>query len=274
MSAASSCRAVLAPVPVTPPEKGPCSHCEWPAEWGNAVWRGNQFGRSVAKGVSTGFAALDAELPGGGWPCACLVEILQAHPSQIEWRLVGPSLPSVARGGRPVVLIGPPAPPHGPGLRHLGVEASQLVWIQAETASERLWCAEQLIRSNAAAALLLWLPQARPEQLRRLQVLAPNTEGVVFVFRPAAARHDPSPAPLRLLASPLVDWMLEVQVLKRKGPAHDGRLHLPSVPGGLEHVLTPRTRRPSLLVPAKEAPRHVVGRPAAAVARPAATVLG
>ena len=34
-----------------------------------ALWRGDQLGSPVTSVVSSGFAALDAELPGGGWPC-------------------------------------------------------------------------------------------------------------------------------------------------------------------------------------------------------------
>ncbi|WP_431258889.1 hypothetical protein ACQ86G_00875 [Roseateles chitinivorans] len=97
--------------------------------------------------------------------------------------------------------------------------------------------------------MLAWMPQAAPEQLRRLQVLAQSFEGPVFLFRPLAARHDPSPAPLRVVATIAVDWALDVQILKRKGPAHETPLRLASIPGGLEQVLTPRVMRPSTMRP-------------------------
>ena len=41
---------------------------------------------------------------------------------------------------------------------------------------------------------------------------------------------------------------LRVHVFKRRGPVHDGVLVLPSVPGGLSSVLTPRLKRPSQLI--------------------------
>ncbi|MGN6825924.1 translesion DNA synthesis-associated protein ImuA [Paucibacter sp. M5-1] len=232
-----------------------------PADVAESVWRGDALGQGVNKVLSTGFAALDAELPGGGWPCGGLTEVLQAQPSLLEWRLIGPCLRSIVAGGAAVVVIGPPKRPHLPGLRHLGIEESDLVWIQAQAPSERLWCTEQLIKANAAGAILTWLPQARPEQLRRLQVLAQSCDGPVFVCRPIVAQHDPSPAPLRLLASPDLDWRLKVRIVKRKGPAHDGTLMLPSIPGGLVHVLTPRVMQPSQLIPSKEVPQHAVGSP-------------
>ena len=39
-----------------------------------SLWRGR--GAAVADGLPTGFAALDAVLPGGGWPRQGLVEII------------------------------------------------------------------------------------------------------------------------------------------------------------------------------------------------------
>lgn len=220
---------------------------ELPPEVEQALWRGTDLGRQVGPVLASGFAALDAELPGGGWPCQSITEVLSPQPSVLEWRLLGPCLARVVAGGGKVVVLGPPRTPHLPGLRHTGVDEKHLVWIQAQTPAERLWCTEQLVRSGACGALVAWLPQARPEQIRRLQVSAQACEGPVFLFRPEAARHEASAAPLRVLAAVGLDWELQVQVLKRRGPTHDGVVHLPSVPGGLDAVLTPRLRVPSRL---------------------------
>ncbi len=219
-----------------------------------AVWRGDALGRGTDTVWPSGFDALDAELPGGGWPGRQLTELLLPQFSLAEWRLAGPALRRVVADGAAVALVGPPKRPHLPGLMHLGLDERHLVWIDARTPSERLWCAEQLIKSNAAGAVLAWMPQAAPEQLRRLQVLAQSFEGPVFLFRPLATRHDPSPAPLRLQAAINVDWALDVQILKRKGPAHDTPLRLASIPGGLERVLTPRVMQPSTMRPVAPVP--------------------
>lgn len=235
--------------------------CDLPGELIDSVWRADQLGQARTAAVGTGFAALDAEIPEGGWPCGCLIEILQPQPSVQEWRLVGPSLRPLLKSGRAVVVIGPPKPLHLPGLRHLGIEEQQLTWVRADVPSRRLWATEQVLRANAAAAVLTWLPVARPEQLRRLQVIAQSCEGPVFIYRPLVARHDPSPARVRVVCRPLVDWQIEVQIIKRRGPAQEVPLKLASVPGGIEHVLTPRTRRPSALKSSKEN-QVVVGRSA------------
>lgn len=232
-----------------------------PSELANTVWRGNQLGGGRTAFVSTGFPSLNENLTDGGWPCGCLIEVLQSQPSLLEWRLLGPSLGPLVSGGRTVVVIGHPKQPHLVGLRHLGIEEDNLMWVKVDLPSQRLWATEQAIRSNAAAAILTWLPQARPEQLRRLQVLAQGCEGPVFILRSVEARHDPSPAPLRLLASVLFDWQLKVEIFKRRGPALENPILLDSIPGGLHHVLTQRMRRPSLIRATNEA-RRALGRPA------------
>jgi len=142
-----------------------------------------------------------------------------------------------------------------------------LVWVQAEAPAERLWVTEQLVKANAAGLLLSWLPQARQEQIRRLQVCAQACDGPVFLCRPAAAEHEPSAAPLRIQLRFCLDWELQVHLLKRKGPTHEGDILLPSIPGGLESIITPRLRKPSEIIAARERRdaqevTHVVGRPA------------
>jgi protein ImuA len=163
----------------------------------------------------------------------------------LEWRLLGGALRHVGRAGGQVVLIGPPKHPHLPGLLHEGANARQLIWVQAQTPAERLWVTEQLIKSDAAGVIVAWLPQARQEQIRRLQVCALACQAPVFLCRPQAARHESSAAPLRVHATYGLDWELRVEVFKRRGPALDRVLRLPSVPGGLESILTPRLLKPS-----------------------------
>lgn len=213
-----------------------------------AVWRGDALGRAVTATLPSGFESLDAALPGGGWPCQGLTEVLCAQGGALEWRLLGPALGRVCAAGRSVVLVGPPQPPHLPGLRFEGLTERQLVWVQAETPTERLWASEQLVKARSCGALIAWLPRARPEQLRRLQVLAGGGDAPVFLCRPAEAARSASAAPLRLLAQVGPDWSLQVDVFKRKGPPLAQPLQLTSVPGGLQAILTPRLCRPSVLL--------------------------
>lgn len=226
---------------------------ELPAEVEQALWRGTDLGAQSGPVVSSGFAGLDAALPGGGWPCQSISEVLSPQPSVLEWRVLGPVLGKVVAAGGKVVVVGPPKSPHVPGLQHCGIDDKHLVWVQATTPAERLWCTEQLVKAGACGALVAWLPQARPEQIRRLQVCAQACEGPVFLFRPAAAQHEASAAPLRVIASFALDWEIHVRVLKRRGAPHDGVIRLRSVPGGLDAVLTPRLQTPSRLLALREA---------------------
>lgn len=235
-----------------------------PSHIAQALWRGTEVGHGAGPVVATGFPALDAELPGGGWPCNALTELLQPQAALCEWRLLSPALATLAAAGGQILLVGPPKRPHAPGLSQLGMAQANLVWIAADTPAERLWATEQLIVSNPrGGAILAWLPQARAGQLRRLQVHAQGCDGPVFLLRPASAQHEASPAPLRVLARLGTDWELQVQLLKRKGAMLDSAIALTAVPATLAHFFTPRLLRPSqLLVPPETAHVRTLGRTA------------
>jgi protein ImuA len=247
-----------------------------PPQVAAALWQGDALGAAVGRRVASGHAALDAHLPGGGWPCGQLTEVLQAPGVHGEWRLLGPALaqllgappgmrkrdaaPRSARAqrgsatraaGHTLLLIGPPWHPHVPGLRQHGLADRQVVWVDVARQADRLWAIEQALKANVAAAVLAWLPQARPEHLRRLQVCAQRGEAPVFVFRPATARLDPSAAPLRLLIERVaavgqgmaLEGALQVRILKRRGAPHDELITLAARPGPWARVLAHRVHR-------------------------------
>ncbi len=219
----------------------------WPASVAAALWRGSDLGASTGSGTGrtlpSGHAALDEHLPGGGWPCGALTELLAPPVAPSPWRLIGPALALAANAGRagPVLLIGPPQQPHLPGLCLSGLAAAQFIWVDVQRQADRLWALEQALKANAAAALVAWLPQARPDHLRRLQVCAQRSEAPVFVLRPAAAQHEPSAAPLRLRWQADAQGMgLAVQILKRRGLPHEGWITLQGLPGPLQRVVQHR----------------------------------
>ena len=202
-----------------------------------AVWRADALASTMGAVLATGHAALDAELPGGGWPVGAMVEILQAQNGQNEWRLL---LPALARSGPgPVVLVGAPHMPFGPGLSAQGLAPERLLWITTAEPAPRMWACEQALRCAEVVAVLAWLPQARAEQLRRLQMAASEHAKFLFVMRPAYARAESSPAALRLLASVRSGkdgvWL---EILKRRGPPLERPLCLPARNGRLAALLS------------------------------------
>lgn len=194
-----------------------------PEELHPALWLGHQFGRTRGDGVPSGFAELDAQLPGGGWPRRTLSELLLPHPGIGEIRLLAPSLAAAQRGGRLVMLFDPPAQLSAWALAQLGLDVEQLLVVQTRQrvvpGSDSLWAFEQALRSGHVGALVAWLPpRLRAERLRRLQLAAQAHDGAAFVMREMAAGERPSAAPLRLALRAAGPDALALRVLKRRGP--------------------------------------------------------
>lgn len=168
----------------------------------------------------SGFAGLNTELPGSGWPVGMLTELITREAGIGELRLLVPLLRQLTRERKVVILLAPPMVPYAPALASFGIDLDYLIVIQAANAADRLWAVEQTLRSASFGSLLSWLPQkrTRPEHLRRLQLAAQTATGPVFLFRQLEAQFETSPAPLRLLLLPRPNEQLSVQVLKRRGP--------------------------------------------------------
>jgi protein ImuA len=204
-------------------------------------------GRPREAVFASGFAALDAALPGGGWPAGVLTELLLPHPGVGEMRLVAPVLARLQRQvhERCVMWFDPPAQPCAWALGALGLSARQLVLVRSEAvpampsitampkgrsravsgaasphaAAPLLWALEHALGSGHVGAVLAWLPARLPaDALRRLQLAAQAHGGPVFVLRGDEAARQASPAPLRLVLSAAAPDWLRVHVLKRRGP--------------------------------------------------------
>lgn len=192
-----------------------------------ALWLADRLARMpMAAGVrSTGFAALDAELPGGGWPAHGLTELLLAAPGSGELRLLAPLLAQGLEHAGSLLCVAPPLLPYAPALQALGWPLERLLLVQPESLADSAWAAEQALRSGACAAVLWWQGEARAPAaplataLRRLHLAAQEGRCPLFALRPADARLQSSPAPLRLLLESAAQGQLAVTALKRRGPA-------------------------------------------------------
>ena len=196
------------------------------------VWRAGEMaclGGANVQTVATGYPALSRVLPGSGWPCGAMTEVLQAQSGQHEWGLVVPALAALqaASPSGLVVLVGAPYCPFGPalGTRHFNMH--KLLCIKPTAKADNpalLWATREALSCADVVAVLAWLPDARSAHLRRLQIAADTHNKLLFVFRPLSAQNDSSPAPLRLKlagigqAANVGAHNLQIDVFKRRGP--------------------------------------------------------
>jgi len=217
-----------------------------------AIWRGNQLGSVGMPSVPTGFAALDAELPGGGWPTAALTEVLPQHEGIGELRILGYTLAQLSARGRWLAWIAPPYLPYAPALQAAGIDLAKLIFIKTRSPRETLWAIEQTLRSRTCGAVLAWPDKTTYPELRRLQLAAEGNPGLAVLFRAPHNASSTTPATLRLGLQSCAGE-LAVRLLKRRGAllAHPILLRPPAIvnrnkTGFKSHVVD----RPAFHVPA------------------------
>lgn len=208
-----------------------------PGRFSGSVWAGTQLAAASQPAVPTGYAALDAELPGGGWPASGLTELLFDAPGSGEWRLLAPALRAQA-AARPVVCVAPPLQPYAPALLGLSLPLPRFVWIDPPDPADAAWALEQALRSGGIGTALWWGEASAP-MLRRLHLAALDQGCLLGVLRPLAARGQSSPAPLRLACRPLSHGRLAIDVFKRRGPARAAPLLLHLTPIAGQPLNTP-----------------------------------
>jgi hypothetical protein len=175
------------------------------------LWTGQAL--AAAPASPSGYAQLDAQLPGGGWPQGALTELLLERPGIGELSLLMPALARLSAESRRIALVHPPYRVCAPAWVQHGIRLEQLLLLDSISGAEALWAAEQILRSEAFGALLLWSRSIHEKELRRLQLAAEQAQALVFLFRPCTAADQFSPAALRLRLSA----GLHIEVLKSRG---------------------------------------------------------
>ena len=178
-----------------------------------AIWRG----RSAAQrsGLPTGFAALDEYLPDGGWPRTGLIEILTSRFGSGELTLLVPALGVLTRAAaaRWCVWVAPPLVPFAPALASCGVVLDRVAVVGDALRARQdarfrgdpgMWALEQTLGSGACDAVLGWVRQVKPRDIRRLQLAAERGRALGVLFRPRRAAREASAAVLRLSVEPLL----------------------------------------------------------------------
>jgi len=193
-----------------------------------AIWRG----RSAAQrsGLPTGFATLDEYLPDSGWPRTGLIEILVSRFGSGELTLLVPALAALTRAAaaRWCVWVAPPLVPFAPALVSCGVVLDRVAVVggalsdrqDARVGDRGLWALEQALGSGACDAVLGWVRQVKPRDIRRLQLAAERGRSLGVLFRPRRVSREASAAVLRLSVEPLTAGV-RITILKGRSARRD-----------------------------------------------------
>lgn len=190
-----------------------------------AIWRGDEQARVALPSIPTGFAPLDDELPGGGWPRGVVSELLAERHGIGELSLLMPALARLSREDGWLVLVAPPWIPYAPALAARGIRLSKLIVVNTTSDRDTWWAAEQSLRAGNCPAVLVWPSTITEQGLRRLQLAAEAGGSFGAVFGEAARAALSSPAPLRLRLGMRQD-RLAVKILKRRGSGQTPTLWL------------------------------------------------
>ena len=190
------------------------------------VWRGDQLASASTPALTSGFAALDAVLPGGGWSRGSLSEILCDQAGIGDLSFVMPALRLLHRQQRPTLLVAPPHAPCAPGWSTAGGDPAQVLIVAPHNVRDALWAAEQALASGALGAVLYWGKQISAAQVRRLEVAMAGSDTLGWLIRPRRAQNEASACALRLRLATGPRGELAVELLKRRGPPCPRTLYL------------------------------------------------
>ena len=194
------------------------------------VWQASSS-QQLGVGSSTGYDRLDAALHLGGWPVSSLVELLNNTNGIGEWQLLIPSLVHQQTRQALCLLVAPPFVLYPPALEQSGINSQNILVTTPASLADRVWCAEQALKSRACATVIVWLGEHKLQtaQLRKLQLAARGSGSLVFLYRNQCFSRQHSPASLRLEINYQANT-IALNVLKQ--------------PGGWagQHVLLPRNQ--------------------------------
>jgi len=195
------------------------------------IWRGNELSGVALSSIPSGFAELDCELPGGGWPRGALTEILYDREGIGEVSLLAPALTKLSREEAWVAFVDPPYLPYAPALAGSNIDLSKIVLVRTRSSNEGMWAMEQALRSGSCTAVLGFMPHCNERGLRRMQAAAEAGKCLAVCFAHSHHASRASPAALRVKLAPQRQGTL-VQIIKRRGGGWAPTLNL-----SLHHAL-------------------------------------
>jgi len=160
-----------------------------------------------AGSLSSGCRPLDDILPERGIRRGTLVEWLAQGEGSGAGTLAWLAAREACRSGGAVVVLDARRDFCPTAAVRMAIEPERLIVVRADTAGDTFWALDQALRCGAVAAALAW-PEAQNGKLdgrtfRRWQLAAEESGVLGLLIRPAAVRHEPSWADVRLLVEPL-----------------------------------------------------------------------
>jgi len=179
------------------------------------VWLGSEGRKQETDGIPTGYPALDAILPGRGWPGNALVEMVTPQWGFGELQLLLPLMRTITGQARWMLWVNPPYIPYAPGLASAGVDIHYLAIVDAQSACrDAMWSVEKALQSDSCGLVVAWLDALPNAVVRRLQLAADEGKTAGVLFRRHDAKHSPAALQLRLKHT---SQGIHAHVLKARG---------------------------------------------------------
>ena len=188
------------------------------------VWRGLRSEHQAWPTVATGFAALDALLPGGGWPLGGVLEIGLPRLGIGELSLLLPAMSRITQAKRWIAWVAPPQQVYAPALLQTGVDLSHCLIIDCNQEADIPWSLEKLLRSRRCGMALAWPQRLSDHQIRRLQLAAEAGSALAVLFPKQASGSGYTALRLELDTTTAG---LALHILKARGSLQRTRLTLP-----------------------------------------------
>jgi hypothetical protein len=158
--------------------------------------------RSPQATISTGYAALDRLLPGGGLHCGTLTEWLPRDGGAATTLALAVARNACGERGT-LVVIDRRRTFYPLAAAACGLDLSRLLLVRPQNDRDETWAIDQALRSGGASAVLAWPDKLDDHLFRRLQLAAEAGDTLGLFVRPARAIAEPSWAEVRWLVEPL-----------------------------------------------------------------------
>jgi len=152
--------------------------------------------------VRSGWRALDALLPWGGFPRGALVEWLGAEGGGVGLLALLAAREAMA-DPVPLVIIDPRRQFYPPAAAAWGFQGEDLFLVHPANVRETLWALDQVLRCRGVSAVWASLDDLAPRPFRRLQLAAEEGGAMGCLVRPLRVQGRPSWAEVQLIVRPL-----------------------------------------------------------------------